>query len=133
MPPALCLKRKNPAVGWGVAVAKPHSTLQRRISCLHFQPYKHHGDHDIMNDQPQGIAYVRDPKTRNQAAPYEQKFDGLIRAIAQNKGSKIRFLLISEPWVIGDTYEEVIESLSRLAGSDLALLVIQRKRNVRNN
>jgi hypothetical protein len=86
-----------------------------------------------MNGKPQGISYARDPSTRNRAAPYEQKFAGLVKAIAQQKPGDIQFLIISEPWVIGDTYEEVVESLSRLAGSNLALCIVQREIRLTNN
>jgi len=42
---------------------------------------------------------------------YEKKFDKLIEAI-ESKGSDI--ILIAHPWVIGDTYEEITESLTRI-------------------
>jgi len=41
--------------------------------------------------------------------------------------------MVMEPWVIGDTYEEVIESLSQLAESNLALVVVRRDVPVINN
>lgn len=86
-----------------------------------------------MNNKPQSVAYTRHLETRNQDLPYEEKFAGLLKAIVESKTGRIKFLLISEPWVIGDTYEEVIESLSRLAGTDLSLLVVQRESRSMNN
>ena len=86
-----------------------------------------------MKEKPQSIAYARAAQTRNQSAPYEQKFAGLIKAIAENKNTGIQNVIITEPWVIGDTYAEVIESLSRLAGSNLALLIVQREINAARN
>jgi hypothetical protein len=73
----------------------------------------------------QGVAYARAPETRNQRAPYEQKFAGLIQTIAQAKAAGASYLFITQPWVIGDTYEEVIESLSRLAGTQIALQIVR--------
>lgn len=87
----------------------------------------------IMNEKPQSVAYTRSPETRNQDLPYEQKFTGLIRLIAENKGTAMKVLIISEPWVIGDTYGEIIESLSRLAGTNISLLVAQREIRLTNN
>jgi hypothetical protein len=66
------------------------------------------------------------------SAPYEEKFAGLIKLITENNGSKIECIIISEPWVIGDKHEEMIESLSLLAGTDLALHIVQREISVMN-
>lgn len=87
----------------------------------------------IMNEKPQGVAYTRSPETRNQNLPYEEKFTGLIKLIAENKGTGTKVLMVSEPWVIGDTYGEIIESLSRLAGTNLSLLIVQREIRLTNN
>ena len=86
-----------------------------------------------MNGTPKSISFYRDPKTRHQVAPYEQKFAVLLKAISENKTGPVQNLLIMEPWVIGDTYEEVIESLSRLAGTNLALAIARREIRVINN
>lgn len=79
-----------------------------------------------MNEKPTAVTYVRDPQTRNQDTPYELKFDGWIKCMAEAKTTGVQFVMISHPWVIGDTYEEVMESLSRLAGSGLDLHIVQR-------
>jgi hypothetical protein len=53
--------------------------------------------------------YTRSPESRNKPAPYEQKFAGIIELCATAASAGIDNVLISWPWVIGDTYEEVVE------------------------
>jgi len=86
-----------------------------------------------MNEKSKGVAYARDPKTRNQNTPYELKFGGWIKSIAEAKAKDAQFIIISHPWVIGDTYEEIAESLSRLAGSGVALHIVQRNAKATDN
>jgi hypothetical protein len=86
-----------------------------------------------MNEKSKANSYARGPETRQQNAPYDQKFAGFIRAVEKGKTSDTEYLIIAEPWVIGDTYEEIIESLSRLAGTNLALRIAHRKDNAANN
>ena len=59
------------------------------------------------------------------AAPegYQKKFAGFIRACEKAKAEAIPHLLIADPRALGDTYEEVIESLWRLADAQLALII----------
>ena len=57
---------------------------------------------------------------------YEDKYAGFIRLCAETKGSNVKHVLVAAPWVLGDTYEEVIESLSRLAESGLLLHIAGR-------
>jgi protein required for attachment to host cells len=73
------------------------------------------------------IAYARDGNV-NRSAPYNDKFAGLIEAIAEAKKDGTEILVVAEPWVIGDTREELTESLSRLAGTEIGLIVLHRKR-----
>ena len=73
------------------------------------------------------ISYTRDLEA-NKVAPYETKFAGLIRALAEAKAGGCDCLLIAEPSIIGDTHEEMVESLSRLAEADVALRIVERKR-----
>lgn len=70
--------------------------------------------------------YRRSLKTRGAKAPYEQKFSNLIKLCAKAKADGIRNVIVTWPWVIGDTYEEVIESLSRFADSGLVLHIVER-------
>ncbi len=59
-------------------------------------------------------------------AGYEQKFENFIKMCAKAKAEGVSEVLIARPWVIGDTYDEVIESLSRLADAGLALHIAKR-------
>ena len=57
---------------------------------------------------------------------YETKFAELVRSIGQAKADKIPNLVVAQPWVLGDTYDEVIESLSRIAEAGLVLHIAGR-------
>jgi hypothetical protein len=70
--------------------------------------------------------YKRDPKTREKHGPYEQKFAGLIKLCQKAKTDKIEHIIVTWPWVLGDNYEELIESLSRLAEAGLTIHIIER-------
>jgi hypothetical protein len=70
--------------------------------------------------------YTRSPESRNKPAPYEQKFAALIELCATAASAGIENVLIAWPWVIGDTSEEVVESLSRIADARLALHIAAR-------
>jgi hypothetical protein len=58
---------------------------------------------------------------------YEKKFADFIRLCSEAKANGVSQITISYPWVIGDNYEEVIESLSRLADAGLSLHIAARK------
>lgn len=58
------------------------------------------------------------------ASPYEQKFSDFIRMLAETKEDVV---LIHHPQVIGDTYEEIVESLNRLADAGKTLAIVPRK------
>jgi hypothetical protein len=68
----------------------------------------------------------RDPKTRGQRLAYAQKFAGLIALCEEAKGRGLENIVVSWPWVLGDTYEEIVESLSRLANAGLTLHIVTR-------
>jgi dihydrodipicolinate synthase/N-acetylneuraminate lyase len=51
---------------------------------------------------------------------YETKFAEFIRMCRDAKTSGLKVIVVAHPSVIGDTYEEIIESLSRLAEADLS-------------
>jgi hypothetical protein len=57
---------------------------------------------------------------------YEKKFADFIRLCAETKASGVKQVVVAYPWVLGDNYQEVIESLSRLADAGLALQVAAR-------
>ncbi len=58
---------------------------------------------------------------------YEKKFADFIRLCSEAKANGISQVTVAYPWVIGDTYEEMIESLSRLADAGLSLHIAARK------
>jgi hypothetical protein len=70
--------------------------------------------------------YKRAPETCGKDAPYEKKFAGLIKACEKCKSEGVSNLVVTWPWVLGDTYEEIIESLSRISDADLVLHIVER-------
>lgn len=70
--------------------------------------------------------YRRSEKSRGAGMPYEEKFAGLIDACDSCKDKGISNLIVSWPWVLGDTYEELIESLSRISDAGLVLHIVER-------
>lgn len=59
-------------------------------------------------------------------AGYDAKFGEFIAMCERAKQDGVDHVVIAHPWAIGDTYEEIIESLSRLADAQLALHVASR-------
>lgn len=57
---------------------------------------------------------------------YEQKFADFIKLCEEVKAKKVQHVIIAQPSAIGDTYDEVVESLSRLADAGLALNIARR-------
>jgi hypothetical protein len=60
----------------------------------------------------------------SRSAPYEQKFADFVRLLAETKEDVV---LVHHPQVLGDTYEEIVESLNRLADAEKKLVVVPRK------
>ena len=58
---------------------------------------------------------------------YEKKFADFIKLIAESKANGVKEVLVAYPWVLGDNYAELIESLARLADAGLSLHVGARK------
>ena len=58
---------------------------------------------------------------------YEQKFADFIKLCSEAKAKRTEQVVIGYPWALGDTYEELIESLSRLADAGLVLHIAARK------
>lgn len=54
---------------------------------------------------------------------YERKFADFIRLCQGAKKSGLQQVVIAHPSVIGDDYEELLESLTRLAVAGLALSI----------
>ena len=57
---------------------------------------------------------------------YDKKFAGFIKICKKAKQDDAPNIIIQQPQVLGDTYEEIIESLSRLADAKLALQIVSR-------
>lgn len=63
---------------------------------------------------------------------YETKFAEFIRALEENKLARRRgkkgadVMLVAMPQALGDTYEELVESLNRLADARLQLEIVPR-------
>jgi hypothetical protein len=56
------------------------------------------------------------------------KFSELKRLCAEAKGKGIDEVRIAFPWVLGDTYEELIENLGMLAAAGLCLRIASPER-----
>ena len=54
------------------------------------------------------------------------KFEGFDKMIEDCKNGKIDIVVIAYPWVLGDDYEEIIESLSCIADAGVQLAIASR-------
>lgn len=59
---------------------------------------------------------------------YEKKFAGLIRLIAETKGTNVGSVIVASPTVLGDNYEELVESLRRISVAELQLIIVPPRR-----
>jgi cytosine/adenosine deaminase-related metal-dependent hydrolase len=57
---------------------------------------------------------------------YEAKFAEFIRLCQETRAKGLKDVIIVAPWAIGDCYEEIIESLARLADAGLNLHIATR-------
>jgi len=58
---------------------------------------------------------------------YEEKFANLIQFLDAHKGKdEPDFLVVAHPAVLGDDYEELVESLGRIAEAGIALRIAGR-------
>lgn len=62
----------------------------------------------------------------NAPSGYEKKFADFIRLCSETKAQGATQVTVGFPWVLGDTYEEMIESLSRVADAELLLQIVAR-------
>lgn len=81
-----------------------------------------------MDKNKPAAIYKRDPESRGKNMAYEQKFANLIKLCEKTKADGIENIIVTWPWVIGDTYDEMVESLSRIADAGLVLHVVERHR-----
>lgn len=57
------------------------------------------------------------------ASPYEQKFADFLRLLEETQEEAV---LVHHPEVLGDNYEEIVESLNRLADAKKHLVILPR-------
>ena len=86
-----------------------------------------------MAKKQKAVSYARERGAHNKDAPYAEKFAGFIRVIAHAKVAGCEIIIIARPWVIGDTYEEMNESLSHLAGTNIGLRIVAAGKVARYN
>jgi len=69
----------------------------------------------------------------NALSGYVKKFADFIRLCSEAKDKGATQVTVAFPWVLGDTYEEVIESLTRVADAGLLLQIAAREDVARRN
>ncbi len=57
---------------------------------------------------------------------YEIKFPSFIKLCRKIKATKTDVVLIHNPHALGDNYDEMVESLNRLADAELHLAIVPR-------
>lgn len=60
------------------------------------------------------------------AANYEDKYAEFIKMTRDSQQPGTTRIVVDQPWVLGDNYDEIIESLSRLADAGLTLHIVRR-------
>ena len=68
------------------------------------------------------VTYARELNTPADIA-YEKKFDELIR-LCKEAPSQADAVVMASPQVLGDSYDEVMESLRRIANVGLAIIIV---------
>ena len=58
---------------------------------------------------------------------YEKKYDSFLRRIREAKKNGVTLFVIAQPEELGKTYEEMVESLNRLAEADLNLAILPQE------
>jgi hypothetical protein len=58
-------------------------------------------------------------------AAYEQKFAEFIKMLKERATGDV--VVIATPHALGDTYDEIIESLNRVADAEVHLAIVPRK------
>ena len=62
---------------------------------------------------------------------YETKFASLIEMCAEAKSANADVVVIADPRALGDTYEEIVESLNRIADAELKVAIVPRAQRTR--
>jgi hypothetical protein len=71
-------------------------------------------------------AYYSDLDTPN-FDPYEKKFSGLLRMCEEAKRGDFEIVIVAKPEVLGDSYDELIESLRHCAKAGLLVAIAEKK------
>jgi hypothetical protein len=85
-----------------------------------------------MADNQKVFTYVRD-RDANKGASYATKFATFIQAVGDAKATGCTTILIMEPWVIGESYEEITQSLAHLSGTGIGLQIVTAPNTPWNN
>ncbi len=72
------------------------------------------------------VTYARELNTPTNIA-YETKFDELVR-LCKEAPSQADAVVMAAPQVLGDSYDEVMESLRRIANVGLAIIIVHAER-----
>ena len=72
------------------------------------------------------VTYERELNT-SANIDYETKFDELVR-LCKEAPSQADAVVIASPQVLGDSYDEVMESLRRIANVGLAIIIVPEDR-----
>jgi len=62
------------------------------------------------------------------SAEHAKKYKGFLKLIDKSKVDKADLVLVAEPWVLGDNYEELITNLKLLAEAELSLRICPPER-----
>lgn len=55
---------------------------------------------------------------------YEQKYKDFLQRLKEAKANGVTLIVIKKPQELGETYEEMVESLNRIAALDLNLAIL---------
>ncbi len=58
------------------------------------------------------------------AAKYRTKYKEFLQRLKEAQANDVTLIVIQKPEELGDTYEEMVESLNRLAALDLNLAIL---------
>jgi hypothetical protein len=76
----------------------------------------------IEHPQPRGTALGDDEDDHE--ASYEKKRAGLLQLCADAKRDQVDAIVIHSPQMLGDNYDELVNSLNRIADAGLKLVVV---------
>lgn len=57
---------------------------------------------------------------------YETKYKKFLQRLQDAKANGVTLMVIQSPQELGETYEEIVESLNRLAENDLNLAILPK-------